>query len=69
MTKNTATQARNDGKIKEKANDALFQPLIPNDETIAAMKEARAGELKSFETVKDFINELHRQAVRGNNPS
>lgn len=31
-----------------------FEPLIPNETTIAAMKEAREGKGKRFATVKDW---------------
>ena len=42
---------------KEKA--LPFAPLIPNEETIAAMKEARKGKLKSFTSVDDLMADLH----------
>jgi DNA-damage-inducible protein J len=32
-----------------------FEPLVPNAETIAAMKEARSSKLKSFSSVNDLI--------------
>ena len=32
-----------------------FEPLAPNAETIAAMKEARRGKLKSFESVDALL--------------
>lgn len=35
-----------------------FEPLIPNAETIAAMKEARRGKLPSFATVDELIRDL-----------
>jgi DNA-damage-inducible protein J len=35
-----------------------FEPLTPNDETIAAMKEARRGKLPSFATVEDLMRDL-----------
>ncbi|WP_396190048.1 type II toxin-antitoxin system RelB/DinJ family antitoxin [Flavobacterium sp.] len=35
-----------------------FEPLVPNPTTIAAMKEARAGNLKSFATVQDMLADL-----------
>jgi DNA-damage-inducible protein J len=35
-----------------------FEPLIPNEETIAAMKEARHGKLKSFKSVKSLMESL-----------
>jgi DNA-damage-inducible protein J len=35
-----------------------FDPLVPNAETIAAMKEARAGKLKSFDSVEALMAEL-----------
>jgi len=36
-----------------------FAPLIPNAETIAAMKEARAGNLAQFEDVESLLDDLH----------
>ena len=37
-----------------------FDPLVPNEETIAAMKEARDHKKqKSFSTVKDFMKDLY----------
>jgi hypothetical protein len=34
-------------------------PLIPNDTTVAAMCEARADNLKSYDSVNDLIADLH----------
>ena len=42
---------------KEKA--LPFEPLIPNKETIEAMKEARKGKLKSFTSVDDLMMDLN----------
>jgi DNA-damage-inducible protein J len=42
---------------KEKA--LPFAPLIPNEETIAAMKEARKGKLKSLTSVDDLMADLN----------
>ncbi len=36
-----------------------FEPLAPNAETIAAMKEARRGKLKSFENVDTLLKDLN----------
>jgi DNA-damage-inducible protein J len=36
-----------------------FDPLVPNEETIAAMKEARKGGLRSFSTVKSLMDDLN----------
>ena len=36
-----------------------FEPLIPNAVTIAAMKEARAGNLARFISVKTLMADLH----------
>lgn len=36
-----------------------FEPLVPNATTIAAMKEARQGGLKSFATVQDLMTDLN----------
>ena len=36
-----------------------FDPLIPNEATIAAMKEARNGKLVSVATVNDLMSALN----------
>jgi len=36
-----------------------FDPLIPNAETIAAMKEARQGNLPSYANVKELMADLN----------
>ena len=36
-----------------------FAPLVPNDDTIAAMKEARAGNLPRFGDVDSLFDDLH----------
>jgi len=36
-----------------------FDPLIPNATTIAAMKEARAGNLPKFDSIEDLMADLH----------
>ena len=38
-----------------------FEPLIPNDETIAAMKEARRGKLKAFDSVDELMADLNSE--------
>jgi DNA-damage-inducible protein J len=42
------------------ANDKAlpFEPLAPNAETIAAMREARKGKLPSFATVDELMRDL-----------
>ena len=35
-----------------------FEPLIPNAETVAAMREARAGNLRSYESVDALMADL-----------
>ena len=42
---------------KEKA--LPFEPLVPNQETIDAMKEARKEKLKSFSSVDDLMADLN----------
>ena len=44
---------------KEKA--LPFEQLIPNEETIAAMKEARKGKLKSFSSINDLMADLNEK--------
>jgi DNA-damage-inducible protein J len=36
-----------------------FEPLVPNKETIEAMKEARRGKLSSFATVDGLMADLN----------
>jgi DNA-damage-inducible protein J len=36
-----------------------FDPLIPNAETIAAMDEARRGNLASAASVEQFLDAMH----------
>ena len=48
--------------IRIAAEKALpFEPLVPNEKTIAAMKEARTNQLKSFEGVNDLLQDLNAQ--------
>jgi DNA-damage-inducible protein J len=36
-----------------------FAPLVPNDETIETMREARRGNLPQFSSVEDLLDDLH----------
>ena len=36
-----------------------FEPMVPNARTIAAMKEARRGKLRSAKSVKSLVADLH----------
>ena len=36
-----------------------FAPLVPNTETIAAMREARGGNLPRFEDMESLLDDLH----------
>ena len=36
-----------------------FAPLVPNATTVAAMREARAGNLAQFEDVQSLFDDLH----------
>ncbi len=38
-----------------------FEQLVPNAETIKAMKEARRGKLKSFDSVDALLAGLHAE--------
>ena len=41
-------------------NKALpFDRFIPNEETVAAMREARLGKLPGFDTVDALMRDLH----------
>lgn len=44
---------------KEKA--LPFEPLIPNQKTIDAMKEARRGKLRSFESIESLMDDLNEE--------
>jgi DNA-damage-inducible protein J len=37
-----------------------FEPLIPNKETIQAMREARKGKLDAFDSVDDLMADLNK---------
>ena len=37
-----------------------FEPLIPNKETIRAMREARKGKLDTFDSVDDLMADLNK---------
>jgi DNA-damage-inducible protein J len=46
--------------VRIAAEKALpFQPLVPNDETIEAMKAARRGELEPTRSVGDLLARLN----------
>ena len=38
-----------------------FAPLVPNADTIEAMKEARRGGLPGFASVEELLDDLHAQ--------
>ena len=38
-----------------------FEPLVPNETTIAAMREARAGDLKRVDSVEALMADLHAE--------
>ncbi|CAD5202472.1 type II toxin-antitoxin system RelB/DinJ family antitoxin [Pseudomonas sp. FEN] len=38
-----------------------FEPLVPNATTLNAMKEARQGGLKSFDSVEDLMADLNAE--------
>ncbi|AEH63565.1 type II toxin-antitoxin system RelB/DinJ family antitoxin [Zymomonas mobilis] len=43
--------------VQEKA--LPFDPLTPNKKTLAAMKDARAGKMKKFDSVQSLMDDLH----------
>ena len=46
--------------LRTVADRALpFDPLTPNEETIAAMKAARRGELVRVGSTAELLNDLH----------
>ena len=38
-----------------------FEPLTPNETSLAAMREARTGKLKRFDTVAELMADLHAE--------
>lgn len=38
-----------------------FDPFTPNEETVAAMQEARYGKLPSFDSVDALMRDLHAE--------
>jgi len=36
-----------------------FEPLVPNQKTIEAMKEARRGKLRSFKSIDSLMDDLN----------
>ena len=38
-----------------------FEPLIPNAQTIAAMKESEQGKLRSFTSIDDLMADLNAE--------
>ena len=56
----TASDAFRLMMIRIAADKALpFEPFIPNETTIAAMREAEAGGLKSYATVENLMASLN----------
>ncbi|MBL1278028.1 MAG: type II toxin-antitoxin system RelB/DinJ family antitoxin [Ectothiorhodospiraceae bacterium] len=37
-----------------------FEPLVPNEETIKAMEEARSGNVESFDSVEALMTDLKK---------
>ena len=37
-----------------------FDPLVPNEETLAAMRDARLGKVESFESVEALLEDLDK---------
>lgn len=37
-----------------------FDPLVPNEETLAAMRDARLGKVESFESVEALMEDLDK---------
>ena len=44
---------------------APFAPLVPNADTIEAMKEARRGNLPRFASVKELFDDLRADDLTG----
>ncbi len=48
--------------VRTVAERALpFSPLVPNAETVEAMKAARRGEVERFASVEDLMTDLHAE--------
>ena len=47
------------GDVHDKAQP--FEPLTPNAETIAALREARAGGLEKFASIEDLLEDLNKE--------
>ena len=46
--------------VRVVADQALpFDPLVPNADTIAAMRDARLGNVQSFDTVEALMDDLN----------
>ena len=46
--------------VRVVAEKALpFDPLVPNAETIAAMRDARLGNVRSFENIDALMDDLN----------
>ena len=46
--------------LRTVAEKALpFDPLVPNEQTVEAMKAARRGELATFDSVEELLADLH----------
>ena len=58
MTGNSVVRARIDARTKKEAA-AVRARLVPNEKTIAAMREARAGKLPRFKSTKGLLRELN----------
>ncbi|MBX9618401.1 MAG: type II toxin-antitoxin system RelB/DinJ family antitoxin [Hyphomicrobiales bacterium] len=55
----TASDAFRMMMMRIAAEKALpFEPLVPNETTIAAMREARAGKLPRFKTIDALMDDL-----------
>jgi hypothetical protein len=55
MSRKRRAPASMSGRARERPCD----PLTPNEKTIAAMREARAGKLLRFKRTKDLMRELN----------
>jgi DNA-damage-inducible protein J len=62
VLRRTVEEIARDGASAGTMRLDLEKPLVPNAETIAAIEEARRGELKSFNTIEELIEDLHSDA-------
>ncbi len=59
MTDRSVMRASTDEHVPDEAAVLPFEPLVPNVETITAMRESRSGRLPRFESVDALVTDLN----------